>query len=374
MPDRKWRIVSVVGTRPHLTKLASIAEAFSTIDNATHLIVHTGQHYDPELNADLCRELAIPPFELTLEAGGRPIEAQWAYLMTHLPDALRALAPDLVLVYGDTTSTAAACLAASLCKFPVGHVEAGLREFDLAIPEEVNKRLTDALSSLYLCPGGTAAAQLQREGIVDGIVITGDTALDLASRELPLASRTWFAALGLDRGKFALCTIHRECNTVVEGRLRQLCTALNAHDTAVVMPLHPRTRAAIQRSGLVLAPHVRVLEPVPYFHVQALLREASLVLTDSGGLTKEGYQLGKPVILLDDQTEWVEAVAEGYVKIAGADAERIRRAAIEPFELRPQSYPYGRGGAGAAVVAACLAFLREFSQTNPRPRAPYRRR
>ena len=372
------KFLSIVGTRPHLTKLAPVAAAFREASrerrgDVTHAVVHTGQHYDANLAGDFLEPLRLLPFEHQLEAGGRPPHEQLSYLISALTPLITSEDPAVVLVYGDTTSTAAGAIAARMAGYPVAHVEAGLREFDLSVPEEANKRIVDSISSLFLCPSQRAVDQLRLEGIERGVYLTGDTALDLQSWPTPASAEAWWDAIGLSETPYAVCTFHRACNTDDVTRLKEIVEALGRITLTILAPLHPRTSAALQRFGLTLPPNVRRVEPLGFFELQLALKHATLVLTDSGGVTKEAYQLDRSVVLLDDQTEWVEGVQDGYVKIAGAVAEAILAAAGSFHEARTNSRPYGSGNAGTRVVRACLTFADELEAARTGTRAPYRR-
>ena len=367
------RIVSVVGTRPHLTKLASVAEAFVAL-GVEHRIVHSGQHYDPELTGDLVRELQLPTFDAQLHAGRRAPTEQLAYLLHALPEVLEARAAELVLVYGDTTTTAAGALAARMAGFPVGHVEAGLREFTYRNLEELNKRVTDGVSSVFFCPSERAAERLATEGIREGVHVTGDCALDLLLR--PPAEGVRRRAAELTRGahRYGFATCHRAANTESRERLASFCDALARLEMPVVFAVHPRTRAALTRYGLALPGNVTDAPPLPFGVTAELLRGAAVVVTDSGGVTKEAYTLGRPVVLFDDQIEWTEAVEEGWVGVCGADADRALAWWAAFRRPAHHSRPYGDGLAGRRVAEISVRFCREARGSDLGTRAPYRRR
>jgi UDP-N-acetylglucosamine 2-epimerase len=262
-----------------------------------------------------------------------------------------------VLVFGDTNSTLAAALAAAKLRIPVAHVEAGLRSFDRRMPEEVNRVLADQLSALLLCPSELAAANLAREGIRDGVHVVGDVMVDVARLVGPAAaSRSPYPeALGLEAGGYLVATVHRESNTV-QPALGQLATSLAALEEPLVLPLHPRTRAALEREGLLerLARRVTLLPALGYLDFTALLRSARLCLTDSGGVQKEAYLHGVPCVTLRDSSEWVETIDAGWNVLVGADPAAIAEAVQSLAPPRARPAPYGDGHA-AERIAALLA-------------------
>lgn len=363
-----------MGTRPHLIKLASIAKAFSNSD-AEHSIIHTGQHYDDQLFTDFLIPLQLPKFSYIFEAGNKAPEDQFAYIISKVTKTLKEINPELVLVYGDTTSTSAGAIAASLCKVPIAHVEAGLREFTFTVPEECNKRITDSITSLFFCPSQVAVEQLLHEGISSECIrLTGDTGLDLLKWIPPKQVQTWVLDLKLQSKNYALCTFHREANTDDSNRLFSILDGLGQLEIEVLFPMHPRTSKAISLNGFTVPPNVSVLKPVGFFQLQEMVKHAKIVLTDSGGLTKEAYQHKKVVYLLDDQTEWVEAVAEGWVHVVGANTDAIARSIDSIQAPKVHSTPFGDGNGGQKVVKECLAFVCEIRKSSARPRSPYRRR
>lgn len=347
------KVVSVVGNRPQYVKAAPLALALA--GRAEVVGVDTGQHYDPELSGVFYDELGIAPPAHRLEVGSGSHAAMTARILERIGPVLEAERPDWCVVYGDTNSTLAACLAAAKLGIPLAHVEAGLRSFDRSMPEEVNRVVADRLSDLLLCPSDEAVANLAAEGITGGVAMVGDVMADAARLFGPLAERSpVLADLGLEPGGYALCTVHREANTR-QPALGRIVDALSGLDLDVVLPLHPRTRAALDREGLVLGGRVRVVEPVGYLAFTALLRGARMLLTDSGGAQKEAWFHRVPCVTLRDRTEWVETVRAGGNVLVGDDAAAIA-AAVESPPRPPAWTPlYGDGHAAERIAALLVA-------------------
>src|SRR4051794_37265121 len=278
-------------------------------------------------------------------------------MLAAIAPLLADISPDVVLVYGDTNSTLAGGLAAAQDGLPVAHVEAGMRSFDRAMPEELNRILTDHLSSLLLCPSQTAVDNLEREGVTGRVELVGDVMVDVASLVQPRARENDepLRAAGVERGRYVLATAHPAGNVDDPVRLGRLVVLLEALPLPVVLPLHPRTHARLEAAGLLerleAAPHVRLLPPVGYLEFTALLLGARATLTDSGGVQKEAYLAGVPCLTLRDTTEWVETVAAGWNVLVGLDAAAARAALQRPLpHERPQLY--GDGRAAQRVVDA----------------------
>ena len=340
------RIVSVIGNRPQFVKAAPLHVALA--GHADLRVVDTGQHYDHELAGVFYDELAIAPPDHRLDVGSGSHGAMTARILERIEPVLEAESPDWVLVFGDTNSTLAAALAAAKLRIPLAHVEAGLRSFDRTMPEEVNRVVTDTLSTLLLCPSEIAVANLAAEGISAGVHVVGDVMADAARIFAPLADR-----LPHPEGPYLLATIHRDANTR-QPALTRLVAALSALERRVILPLHPRTRAALGRDGIAFGGRVEVIEPVGYLAFTALLRGASALLTDSGGAQKEAYFHGVPCVTLRDETEWVETVSAGWNVLVGTDAAAIRAAIDRP---RPANRPplYGDGHTAERIVALLTA-------------------
>jgi UDP-GlcNAc3NAcA epimerase len=317
------RIVTVVGARPQFIKAAAVSPRLRR--RADEVLVHTGQHYDETLSAVFFRELGLPPPEVELGVGSGPHAVQTGEMLKRLDPVLDEVRPDWVLVYGDTNSTLAGALAAAKRGIPVAHVEAGLRSFNRAMPEEINRVVTDHLASRLYCPTAYAAANLAREGITAGVVVTGDV-LDDAVRLVPDQPDV-LAALGVATGTYYLATVHRQENTDDAARLLGIVAGLRDLPRPVVFPVHPRTRSRLVALGAwPPGGAVRVMEPVGYAASLTLVRHAAAVFTDSGGVQREAAALGIPCYVLRDETEWVDLVESGQAVLVGADPVRMREA------------------------------------------------
>ena len=346
MPVSGAKIVSVVGARPQFIKAAAVSRALAKQPSLTEVIVHTGQHFDPDMSEIFFRELEIPEptYHLGVHGGGhgimtgRMLEAMEPVILDEQPDA--------VLVYGDTNSTLAGTLVAAKLQIPVAHVEAGLRSFNRAMPEELNRVLTDHLSDILFCPTRAAVANLAHEGITNGVHNVGDVMYDatLHAAARARAESKILKRLGLSEQDYVVATIHRAENTDNPQRLAETLDYVRADagGRTIVLPLHPRTRKATAGSGLSLAGFV-VTEPLGYFDMHRLLQDAAVVYTDSGGLQKEAYFHRVPCITLRGETEWVETIQHGWNRLwRGPDF--LPRSDIDEF---------GDGHA-AEKIATCL--------------------
>lgn len=344
------KLVTVVGARPQFIKAAPMSRALRAVHR--EILVHTGQHYDDNMSAVFFRELGIPEPDVHLGAGGGGHAEQTAKMLTGIERVLLDEKPDWLLIYGDTNSTLAGALAAAKVHIPIAHVEAGLRSFNRRMPEEVNRVVADHLSTLLLCPSEVAVRNLAAEGITRGVHVVGDV---MADALLDAAQRADASDVlvrhGLEPRRYLLATVHRAENTDDPARLAAILDAFADLGRTILLPLHPRTRAAIARAGLALPGNVRACDPLGYLDMVRALRDADLVLTDSGGLQKEACWLGVPCVTLREETEWVETVESGWNRLAGADRERIRSAAATPFQR------HAGASAPARAAPACVALL-----------------
>ena len=346
------RIVTVVGARPQFIKAAAISRALRAEPTLIEDLLHTGQHFDDNMSAVFFRELAIPTPRFNLGIHGGPHGQMTGQMLAAIEQVLIDVAPALVLVYGDTNSTLAGALAAAKLHIPVAHVEAGLRSFNRRMPEEINRVLVDHLSALLFCPTFDAVAQLGREGITAGVDHTGDVMFDatLHARQAALRGTDTLHRLALNANEYLLCTLHRSENTDDETRLRSLIAHVRAcaAGSPVIFPVHPRTRQALARYAITTA-GFRLIEPLGYFDMHALLAGARQVLTDSGGLQKEAYFHRVPCVTLRDETEWGETVTAGWNRLWTQADSVVPRREIEE---------YGDGDAASKMVALIEGFLR----------------
>ncbi|MCB5363228.1 UDP-N-acetylglucosamine 2-epimerase (non-hydrolyzing) [Pusillimonas sp. CC-YST705] len=348
------KIITIVGARPQFIKASVVSKSIKESGAMQELVVHTGQHFDANMSDVFFEQLGIskPAFELGIHSAKHG--EMTGRMLIEIEKILIQEQADRVMVYGDTNSTLAGALAASKLHIPVAHVEAGLRSFNMQMPEEINRILTDQLSDILFCPTETAVSNLRAEGFESKPVaihnvgdVMQDAALHFAAKAVPPSGLQGHTG-------FILATLHRAENTDDLARLADIVQALNdVHKNlaTVVLPLHPRTRKAIQQAGIHL--EVEVIDPVGYLEMIWLLEKAELVMTDSGGVQKEAFFFGKSCVTLRDQTEWVELVEVGANTLVGADPERIRAAAQSAFGRRVQDTQqlYGGGQAAARIVA-----------------------
>ena len=371
-----FRLMQVVGARPQFVKLAPVCRAIAAAnaDGAgfANFVVHTGQHYDPAMSDVFFAELGIPGADLDLGVGSGSHGRQTARMLEALEAAMVERRPDLVLTYGDTNSTLAATLAAAKLHVPVAHVEAGLRSFNRRMPEEANRLVADHLSDLLFAPTAEAMRNLSNEALGARAHQVGDVMLDAMRAFAPVAlerSRV-LDRTGLEPGAYLVATLHRAENTPAK-RLAPLLAALAAVGTAarpVILPLHPRTAQVIKDAGLALPPGggLRAIEPLGYLDMVALVARSRIVLTDSGGLQKEAFFLGRPCVTLREETEWVETVEAGGNIVAGSDPKRIFDAIAHWDRVWDAGMPdlsaaagrlYGDGRAAARIVVEVTGFL-----------------
>jgi UDP-N-acetylglucosamine 2-epimerase len=339
------RVLSVVGNRPQFVKSAPLSHAFGNA-GIEEVTLHTGQHYDPELSEVFYAELGLaePRYRLDLR------QADPARMVPGIREAVERERPDWVLVFGDTNTTLAGAQAAG--GTPVAHVEAGLRSFDLSMPEERNRIAVDRIAALLLCPDERSVEQLQAEGVAGRPEVVGDVMADANRLFAPIArtrSRV-LDRLGLEPRRYALATVHREANVQPE-RLERIATALDRIDGPLVFPAHPRTRAALDH-----VPHrFTTIDPLGYLDFAALASQARVILTDSGGVQKEAYWYSVPCVTLRPSTEWVDTVEAGANVLADDDPEAIVRAAAAARFPRDAPPLYGDGHASERVAAALYA-------------------
>ncbi len=350
------KILTVVGNRPQFIKAAAVSGLLR--EQHTEVLVHTGQHYDDSLSKVFFTELGLAKPDRELGIGGGSNESQTTRMLSALEGLIPEVEPDAVVVYGDTNSTLAGAQAGERAGVPIVHIEAGMRSFDLTMPEERNRIAADQLSDLLLCSSDTSAENLRSEGISGQIEVVGDVMVDVALRWQPTArERTADLAknLGVQPHEYLLLTSHLAGNVDDPARLTKLMDLLGALPAPVVFPVHPRTRARLQAMGLweqlTEMQGMHVTEPLGYAEFTALLCGARAMLTDSGGIQKEAYLAGVPCITLRANTEWVETVSAGWNTLVDLDP----RAALSALERTPPAERpslYGDGHAAERCVAA----------------------
>jgi UDP-GlcNAc3NAcA epimerase len=350
------KILTVIGARPQFIKAATVSRKLKE-KGITEILIHTGQHFDQNMSQVFFDEMDIPEPHYNLGIHSTSHAEMTGQMMVGIESIASKLKPDLLLVYGDTNSTMAGALAASKLHIPVAHVEAGLRSFNMQMPEEVNRIVTDHISKYLFCPTQTAFDNLSREGFSHGdrnVTVTGDVMYDsVVYYKQRAAERSGLMrTMELNGKSFILATLHRAENTNDPVRLKAICAALNEiHKTnQVVMPIHPRTRSYISQNNIEF--NVTLIDPVGYFDMLALLEGCKLVMTDSGGLQKESYFFGKFCITLRDETEWLELVDAGVNALAGASTRRILDAWKSNINRPVDRIPslYGDGNAAGKIV------------------------
>ena len=334
-------IDSIVGARPQFIKLAPISRAFANRgDMVRHRIVHTGQHYDQGMSDVFFEELEIPKPDIELHIGSAPHGQQTGAMLAALELEFEAHRPDVILVYGDTNSTLAATLAATKMHIPVCHVEAGLRSFNREMPEEINRLVADHCADRLYAPTPVAMRHLDREGLAERSVLSGDVMLDAVRYNVGLAEKSSdvMARFGLTDREFGIATIHRPINTARDA-LVDIVEAFGriAGNLPLVFPMHPRTRAVLD-GALNIDPGLHIVEPLGYLDMLRALGAARLVLTDSGGLQKEAAFLGTPCVTLREETEWTETVEIGANVLVGQSTDRLEEAVQKALGRPPASW------------------------------------
>jgi len=351
-------IATVVGNRPQFVKAAAVSRKLR--ETHDELLVHTGQHYDDELSRIFFEELGIPAPDRQLEVHGGTNSDQTARMIAALEPVIADAAPDLVLVYGDTNSTLAGALVAAQRRVPVAHVEAGMRSFDRAMPEELNRVLADHASELWFCSTETAVENLRNEGIHERLYLVGDVMADVALTFLPVAEErsSALATSGVEEGAYVLVTVHRPGNVDVPERLERVVELLERLPLPAVFPVHPRTRARLADAGLLerldAAAHATL--PLGYLDFLELTKHARAVLTDSGGVQKEAYLLGTPCVTLRNTTEWVETVELGWNVLVDLDVDAALAALERPVPSGERPELYGGGHAAERICDVLAAY------------------
>lgn len=354
------KIVTILGARPQFIKAGSVSREILKYTEIEEIIVHTGQHYDANMSDVFFEEMKIPKPKYFLGIGGKTHGAMTGQMIEKIEEVLITEKPDWVMVYGDTNSTLAGAIAASKLHIKIAHIEAGLRSFNMNMPEEINRILTDRVSSLLFCPTQLAVDNLTNEGVNSWktnakVILSGDVMQDGAMFYKGLAQRPIDIKIS---DNFVLCTIHRAENTDNPIRMSNIVSALNdiAKEKQVILPLHPRTKNILLQGNYDTS-NLTIIEPVGYLNMVWLIKKCSLVMTDSGGLQKEAYFFEKPCITLRDETEWLELVNEGVNVLVGAEKIKIMSAFQAQKKinfLTVNNSLYGEGKSSKNIVGILL--------------------
>ncbi len=344
------KIATIIGARPQFVKMALVSRELRS-RNISEVVIHTGQHYDKCMSGIFFKELKIRRPDYNLGVGSAAHGEQTARMLMGIEKVLAKEKPDIVLVYGDTNSTLAGALAAAKLNITVGHVEAGLRSYNKRMPEEINRIAADSVSGLLFCPTKTAVANLEKEGRRKGVYLVGDVMYDSIKKYRRAIDK---AGLPGTAGSGILCTIHRAENTDDPSNLRQIFAGLAKLGREVLIPLHPRTAGFLKKYGIKVSRNIRLIKPVGYIEMLKLEKNASVIITDSGGVQKEAFIFGVPCVTLRNETEWVETVRGGMNVLTGVSGEKLAKAvkgavAAPRRHIDPEK-AYGNGTAHKKIV------------------------
>lgn len=350
------KILSILGARPQFIKAATVSRMLKNHGGILEILLHTGQHYDDNMSEVFFRELDIPKPDYNLGVGSGSHAEQTGAMMKGIEEVLLRIKPDLALVYGDTNSTIAGALAAVKLHIPVAHVEAGLRSYNRLMPEEINRIVTDRISDLLFAPTLTAMENLNKEGLGSVSRFSGDVMYDSVLFYLDRIKQNpdRYTTPGMPH-KYHLATIHRAENTDNLQNFKDILTAFGMIDRPIVFPVHPRTRNIINDlNGL--PPNVIAIEPVGYLHMLNLTLNADKILTDSGGLQKEAYFLGKQCVTLRTETEWIETLHDNWNLVTGSNPGKIAEAIQTGPPKAPVNKDFGDGNAAGVILDTLLRF------------------
>ena len=344
------KIVTIVGARPQFIKAAAVSRILRAKPDMEEILVHTGQHYDENMSEIFFRDLDIPAPDYNLEVGSGSHAVQTGAMMKGIEEMLIREKPDRTLVYGDTNSTLAGALVAAKLHIPLGHVEAGLRSFNRIMPEEINRIVTDRISDLLFAPTQTAMNNLKNEGLAGMSCFSGDVMLDsiLFYKNRVQENSEKFKTAGIP-DHYLLATIHRAENTDNPENLKNILLAFSRLKQDILLPVHPRTRKILE-AMVPLPGNLQLISPTGYLQMIKLILDASKVLTDSGGLQKEAYFLGKQCITLRTETEWVETLHDQWNTVATTDSGMIALAVSAPTPVAPRKNEFGTGKAAEIIV------------------------
>lgn len=356
------KIASVVGVRPQFVKASVVSRELRK--RHEEILIHTGQHYDYEMNKIFFEELCIPEPDYYLGVGSGSHGFQTGEMLRKIEEIFLREKPDLVLTYGDTNSTLAGALAASKLGIKSAHVEAGLRSFDRSMPEEINRILTDHCSDILFCPTQNAVDNLKKEGIAENVFLTGDVMVDslLFNKEIAEKKSQILKNLNLNSKEYLVATIHRASNTDNKENLKNIVDALSELNETVVFPVHPRTEKLLQKYGLYdrLKDSIYLINPVGFLDFIKLMNHAKMILTDSGGVQKEAYILKVPCVTLRENTEWVETLEEGWNLLVGSNKRNIVKT-VDEFKPSSTCYKnvYGEGSSSQKIALLINSYFIE---------------
>ena len=366
------KVVTIAGARQQFIKAAMVSRAIvahnrsGTVPQITEEIIHTGQHYDENMSDIFFQQMHIPEPAVNLNTGSGSHGEMTGRMLEKIEREILARKPDWVLVYGDTNSTLAGALAAAKLHAPMAHVEAGLRSFNKRMPEEINRILTDHVSSLLFCPTRAAVANLANEGIIRGVYHVGDVMYDaaLVFGEIAENVSTILSDLQLVPKKYLLATVHRAENTDDKARLKRILSAFAEASEQIVLPIHPRTHARLDAFNLrSTRRNLMLIDPISFLDMVQLEKNARVILTDSGGVQKEAYFHGVPCVTLRDETEWVETVEAGWNQVVGADPGKIVKAVGEARTGKVIE-EYGAGNASEIIIQRILSSQNQENSLN----------
>ena len=353
------KIITIVGARPQFIKSAVLSKAFNEISEFEEIIIHTGQHYDANMSDIFFNELKIPKPKYNLNINSLPHGAMTGRMLENIEEILIKEEPQGVIVYGDTNSTLAGALAAKKKNIPVFHIESGLRSFNMNMPEEINRILTDNISDILFCPSNVSMNNLNNEGFTNKscrFINVGD----IMYESVKLFS---YFKVNIPYDNYILTTIHRTENTDNQNKLKNLCDALNllSKTNLILFPIHPRTQSKLNEFNIKLSDKIKILPPKGYIEMLSMLDSSQLVITDSGGLQKEAYFKNKYCVTVRDETEWVELVEEGVNIITGDNTNNILNA-VEMFQNKKeimQKPIYGSGNTSKLILTELNKFYNE---------------
>ncbi len=349
--DNSMKIATIIGARPQFVKAAVISKALS---HAGHeeILVNTGQHYDENMARIFFEEMGIPKPDYDLGVGSGTHASQTAGALVGIEEILLKEKPDYIIVFGDTNATVAGALAAAKLHIKIAHIEAGLRSYNRAMPEEINRIVTDVLSDLLFVPTQVASDNLSKEGITSGIHIVGDVMVDslMTYTEVAEQKSRILDDLNLEKEKFLLMTIHRPSNADHDDRLLSILKEVSNINLPVIFPVHPRSRARVEKLISQTSGDIRIIEPVGYLDMMLLEKYSKVIITDSGGVQKEAYLHMTPCLTVRGETEWVETVEDGWNYLVGNQLKKISQLAYDFPEPKRWKHHYGDGHASDKVV------------------------